>query len=83
MNSPTSMTASIIHWVCERPRWSSVASKLVPDHTPNTAISMTRVSPPPRQVRCSSGWWDSWETAKTKTRSKNSSSGETASSSVD
>jgi len=67
-NSPVSMTASSIHWVGERPRLSRVASKLVPDQMPNTAISRIRVSAAPRQVRWSSRWWDSWATAKTKTR---------------
>jgi hypothetical protein len=83
MNSPTSMTASSIHWAWDRPMLSRVASKLVPDHTPNTAMSRTRVSAAPRQLRWSRRWWESWETAKTKTRSKNSSSGETASRSTD
>lgn len=82
MNSATSITASSTRQVSDLRTRISVASNLVYDQTSKTATNITAVSATPRHVRCCRRWVESCETAKTKTRSKRISSGETSSCSV-
>lgn len=58
-----------------RPIPGRLAVQLVAAQTENTAISRTAVSAAPRHVVIDIGCEEIWETAKTNTRSKDSSSG--------